>query len=442
MISEILSAPLGKLCWKLSLPAIAGLLLIGGATFADAAFVGHLAGAEDLAAILVAFPITLINSAVAGWLGAGAAAVLSRALGGSEPDAGRRIGSIFMGWTLLVSAIVAALVIAWAPSIMGWLGASGAVRDVGASYTRIVFFGAPCVNFVFGASFLIRGEGKIAASMKLLGAGSVANIVLDGVFVGVLEMGAVGAGWATLITQIGTAVATLGWLLLSDSTLQARRWRPRLGALADRVIAGEMMRDGLGPLCMYLLSAVHQVLIFRETAVWGSDDDVVFVGAYLRVVMLALVPLWGMAMALQPVVGMAYGAKDHERIFGAFRVFALNATLIAVALTAIAWLFPAATLGLFIDDPQLIAPRVGAFRWLMLPLPAMGVVVMAATMFASLGHIWKVAVILFSRHLIIVWPLLLLMPYLFGLRGIWYALIVTDLCALLLALIATPRRRP
>jgi putative MATE family efflux protein len=425
---QILSAPMGRLCLQLSWPAIAGVLLMGAATFADAAFVGLFAGSDELGAILLSFPITMVCSAIAALIGSGAAALVSRALGASDVARIRLIGGAVLGWTLVASLLSAAVIMLAAPQLLTLLGAEDAMLVSGVPYTRVVFAGSPFMNFVFAASFLIRGEGRVRQSMVLLGAGSMLNVVLDGVFVVALSMGAVGAGWATFITQVVTAIATAFYLLRMDSRLEARHWRPNL-ALFNPIV-----RDGSASSLLYVMALVQQAIVFRVVASWASGDDVVFVGAFLRLMMIAAVPAWGIAMAMQPVVGINHGAGNHDRVRESVKVFAVYATLSGAVVWALLTAFPVHALGAFIDNATIIVPRVDAFRLLLLPFPLLGLQLVAAALLVGVGHGNRAAAILLARNFGVLLPLALLLPLAFGLDGVWMALVATDVVCFAMAI--------
>ena len=413
---------MGRLCWSLSLPAIAGVLLLGAAPFADAMFVGRVAGTTELGAILVSFPITMIASAIAALFGSGAAALSSRAIGDNDDEGVVRVGSAFLGWSLLASVVSTVVVVAATPQLLVALGARGAMLASAIDYTRIVFLGTPFGVFVFGASFLIRSEGRIAASMVLLGGSSIFNVLADAWLVGILELGATGAAWATFATMVTTAVATAGYLARSDSLLHPLRWRPAL----SRMLLGPMLRDGSAPMLLYVVALVQQGIVFRVAASWGTEDDVVFAGAFLRVAMLAAVPLWGIAMALQPVIGMNHGADKPRRVRRALHVFAGFASLFAIAAWALATLLPHHSLAMFIDDPALISSHIGSFRLLMLTFPTQGVQLVTVALLIGVGRGVQAALILLLRNVLILAPLALVLPLAAGIDGLWWALVATD----------------
>jgi Na+-driven multidrug efflux pump len=288
------------------------------------------------------------------------------------------------------------------------------------------------MGFVFGASFLIRGEGKVTAAMVLVGAGSLFNVALDALFVAVWGMGAAGAAWATLATQIVCAIATALYLWSPASQLEARRWRPTLAL----DLAPALWRDGATAMLFYAMAVAQQAIVFVVAARWGSADDVVFVGAYLRLMMLALVPMWGMAMAIGPVVGVCHGAGDRQRVRRALQVFLLGATAAGVALWLCVTMWPSDTLALLIDDPLLCDARAPVLRWLMLPLPFVGGQLIVAATLVAMGSGGRAAAILVARSVLLLLPLALIMPSIWGIDGLWGALVVTDLSCVPLSLYA------
>lgn len=427
---ELLQAPLAALCVRLSLPVVAGLLLIGAATFADAAFVGHYGSTAALGGILVGFPVTMLNSAVAGLIGSGCAAVLSRAVGAKDARTAQRVCGGFLAWTVIASLVLTLAIVVWAEPILGWLGARDAMLSEGVAYLRIVFVGAVLQNFVFGASFLIRGEGRMGPAMALLGGGSLLNVVLDGVFVASLSMGVEGAAYATLLTQVATAAASAIFLWRTDGDMSLRHWRLTLALELGR----DVVRDGAAAMLMYAMAMLQQVIAFRVVASYGNPSAVVFIGAYLRLMMLGLIPLWAIAMAVQPVVGMCHGAGLRHRIGRAVRVFSGCGTLLGGLVAGVALLAPRPVLGLLLGDSQVIEHHVPAFRLLIATCPLVALQLVIASTLVSIGKGAQASALLVARNLVLLLPAVLILPRVMGIDGAWLAFVLTDLVSFAAAL--------
>ncbi len=423
---RILTAPLSRLCWSLSLPAVAGLMLVGAATFADAAFVGHTSGSTELGAILLGFPLTMVASAVSALIGSGAGALLSRAMGADDDGQIAEAYGAFALSTLVAGIVITVAGVFAAAPLLSLMGASGEMLAVGTRYTRIVMAGSLCVSFVFGASFLIRGEGRIADAMVILAAGSLLNVALDAVWIVGLDGGAVGAGYATLVTQVVTAVVTLRYLTSGRLRVPLRGWR--MTGLSGHVRV--MVRDGFAASLLYTMGIVQQVLVFRACAAWGTSDDVVFAGAHLRLLMVALVPAWAISMAIAPVVGIAQGAGNTMRARDALKIFSFWATVASTAVWLVATLTPEALMSTLVHEVSVVAPRADVLRLLWLSVPILGVQLVAAAYLSAIGRGMAAAAIIACRNVLVLGPLIWLLPRLIGLGGVWAALVLADVASL------------
>ncbi len=424
----MLTAPLWRLCISLSLPAVFGLVFVGAATFADAAFVGHFGGATALGAVLLAFPLTMFASTVSALVGSGAAAVLSRARGRGDDRAVADAYGAFASWSVLAGVAITIIGIAFARPLLHFVGARTEMLGVGTDYARIVMAGTVFGNFVFGVSFLIRGEGKIHASMVLLGGGSLLNVLLDAVFVGMLGWGSNGAAYATLATQVITASVTFAYCF--RLAVPPRSWR--LSAAFD--LAPEMVRDGMAASLLYVVGIVQQSLVFRTCAQSGSADDLVFAGAYLRLLMVGLVPAWAVAMALAPVAGMSHGAGDQRRARRTMMVFGAAATGASVLVWAVAMFWPRMVLGALIAEPAILEAYEGSFRLLLWSFPTLGFQLVGAAYLSAVGRGRAAAAIIACRNVVVLGPLLWLLPSRLGTDGVWWALLIADMSSLVVAL--------
>ena len=147
------------LLFKLSVPAVIGMMVIGLYPLMDGVFAGNIIGQNAMTACSVAMPLTFINNGVATLLGIGSASLLSRALGKGDDKTVNSIMGNLMFWVLLFSAVITVGGIILAPHFLSMLGAKGEIHALGIRYMRIIFLGSVFVNFAQSANMVMRGEG-------------------------------------------------------------------------------------------------------------------------------------------------------------------------------------------------------------------------------------------------------------------------------------------
>ena len=186
---EILTLPIWKLFTRLAIPAIIGMFMYSIYIFVDAIFVGQWVGPNGLAAISIVNPLTLVNMGIAMFMGWGSASLLSRSIGSKDKVTISKILSSHTFFVVVFSLIYTFIGFLFAETLVGFAGGTGTILTLGTSYFSIVILGALFMNYVSSSTMLVRAEGRIKIFMMLVITGAGLNIILDPIFIRVLDMG-------------------------------------------------------------------------------------------------------------------------------------------------------------------------------------------------------------------------------------------------------------
>lgn len=179
MKTELLTGNPKDLLFKLAIPGIIGMIVIGLYPFMDGIFAGWIIGDYAMSAISISMSLTIINGGISALIGVGSASVLSRAIGKGDKETTDRIFGNFCYWVIVFSIIITILGLLLAPHFLNLVGAKGNIKELGLRYLRIVFLGSVFVNFAQAGNMTMRGEGALKQSMMIMGVGAVLNIILD-----------------------------------------------------------------------------------------------------------------------------------------------------------------------------------------------------------------------------------------------------------------------
>ena len=417
---ELVSGNIFKLMLKLGIPGIIGMLVISLYSFVDAVFVGRYVGDKALGAISVAYAFTLINNGIAVLIGMGSASILSRAVGRQDQKTVDAVmGNVFV-LAVLMSSVVMIIGYIFAPQLLSLIGAEGEMHAMGVRYLRIVYLGSIFVNFGQASNMVLRGEGRIALAMIIMGFGAVLNIALDAFFIIVLKQGIGGAAIATVISQAVFALISFFYFLWFSKNVRFKTFR------LEKSIVGETVAIGISAMIMQVLALVQQTVMYATLKKYGGEDQVVLMGAFFRYLMLSFIPLWGLSQGFQPFVGTNFGAGLFDRVkkgTGMFYAFGLLLGLIAwgVFLSG-----PEKVLGLFIDNPALVAQGKTNAVIAMLIFPVLAVMILNMTLFQAIGKPKPAGLLAISRQLALFVPAVLILPHFFGARGVWLAMPIVD----------------
>ena len=266
--------------------------------------------------------------------------------------------------------------------------------------------------YLFGASDATYPYANAYITIYLLGSllGAAANILLDPIFIFVLHMGIRGAALATILSQLLSAIWILRFLTSDKTILKLRRSSMRLSAQRVRKIVGL----GLSGFTMAITNCTVQIMCNATLQVYGGDLYVGVMTVINSIREIATLPVTGVTHSAQPVLGFNYGAKEYGRVKKAI-VFT---SFIAILYTTGIWLivdgFPAFFIRIFNQDAKLIAAGLPAIRLYFFGFFMMSLQFSGQSIFVGLGKSKKAIFFSIFRKVIIVVPLTILLPDMFG----------------------------
>ena len=421
MKTQLLTKSPKELLFKLAIPGIIGMLVIGLYPFMDGIFAGRLIGDYAMSAISVSMSLTIINGGISALIGVGSASILSRAIGKGDKETIDKIFGNFCYWVILFSAIITIAGLIFAPHFLDMVGAKGNIKELGVRYLRIVFFGSLFVNFAQAGNMTMRGEGALKQSMMIMGTGAILNIILDPILMKLMgEYAIEGAAIATVLSQIVQALLTFHYFSKKSSFVKIHKVKKY------KAIYREMFSIGSSAMMMQILFAVQQTFLFKQAFVYGGDNWGILMSATMRLYMFSFIPLWGMSQGLQPVIGANFGAKQYGRVQDTMKIFMCGATILAAASWIPSMFCSDTLLSLFSVRHEIIEAGVKNFKMFYSTFILYGIMIMTLTFFQSIGDGKKAGIIVLLRQLVLFIPAILLLPQLFGASAVWWAEPIVD----------------
>ena len=421
-----------KLLLRLSTPVIIGMLVQALYNIIDTFFVARAYGAESVEAIgglSIAFPVQMMIMAVGILLGTGGASIISRALGSKEIEkAEKTLGNVFT-LNLIVSILIGIPCLFYLDPILQLFGATPGILPYARQYLQIIIAGG--IVFVFGVSVqnIVRAQGNTRLAMNAMLMGVGLNFILAPILIFGFGMGVQGAAIATVLSQ-GLASA---WLLLyCINGKGAVKFRSET-LKPDLNIIKEIGAIGLGSFVMDSASNVMMIFVYNALAIYGGDAAIAVFGIIIKIISFIFLPLLGMAFGLQPIVGYNYGAKKYERISEAVKLTLVATTVFGIFGLLVMSLFKEQLLGLFSADPEYMEMGKTALTIMLLGTPLIGMNVVTSTLFQALGKARPAFILSISRQLLFLIPLIIVLPGLYGLTGVWVAFPVADFLAFMLS---------
>ncbi len=433
----LVSGNVFKTMLTLSIPAVLGMVVIGLYNFMDAVFVGQMVGPVAMTAVKVSYPFTLINSGIATLIGQGSASVLSRAIGEEDRDTIDRIMGNLISFVTVLSALVIVFGLIFTRQLLSLAGAEGEVLEQAIPYLRVVFCGSLFVNIGQSTNMIMRGEGKLKKAMIIMATSAILNIILDPVLIKIFgaENGVLGAAFATIISQLVLMLMSLFYFIRKSDNVRIHKIR------FEKTLVKTVLGVGVSAMLMQVMSMVQQTILYSTAARWGGSQWQTILGAGLSLQAFAFIPLWGISQGFQPAIGTNYGAKLFDRVGKFTRTFMLSATAVALIFYIPIMCFPVKMLSMFITDSAIVNEGAPMLRVLFGAYICYGVLILSITFFQAIGKAGGASVLALARQLVLFLPLVVLLPKVGGLgvKGVFYAQLITDFVVLVLAVILLAR---
>ncbi len=419
---------IGPLLAKLAIPTTIGMLANSLYNIVDTIFIGRGVGTLAIAGVGIVFPIQMIIMALAQLIGLGAASMVSRHLGKKNyGQAARVAANSFMAITIL-GVLISALVLLFINPILRIFGATDNIFPYARDYLSVIALGFVFFPFMVSTNNLIRAEGDAKTSMVIMLLATVLNIILDPIFIFLLGLGVRGAAYATVISQFIGFMYAISYYVMKRSALpiKLRYFRLKAGILK------EMGSLGFASFIKQVSMSFLIIMVNNSLRVYGGDIAIAAMSVIIRIIMFITMPLFGIVSAVQPMVGYNYGARNIARVKESVKVSVLSTAAVGSFFFLILMAFPRQIIGLFSSDAQLISMAVLPLRMVILLFPLIGFQVIGAGFFQSIGKARPSIILSMSRQLLFLIPLILVLPLVMGISGIWVAFPIADFLSIIM----------
>lgn len=412
-----------------AIPAAVGMLVMSIYGIVDTLYVGRYVGSLAIGAITVNMPITFLISSIGMAIGIGGQSVLSRAMGEGQTGKVQRIFGNMLVLTISLSLFFVILASLFQVPILNLFGGKGAVLEPAQSYFRYLLPSVPALAWSMMSNNVIRAEGHPRRAMYTMVIPAILNLILDPIFIIVLDMGLEGAALATTISYFGSALYTASFFVLGPSEMSLS-WsciRPSRSIMAEISKLGSVTMARQGTIS--LLSIVLNNSLFA----FGGEMALASYGIISRLLMFVNFPVLGITQGYVPILGFNFGAKLYPRVAALSRLAFVWATAIACLIFGLLMLFTRPLVSVFTEDQALIERTVPALRWVFAANPLLATSFLGSAFFQALGQARKALILGLSKQGFFLIPLIIILPHWFGIDGIWWSFPIADAGAALLS---------
>ena len=417
--NDFTQGSIAKNILNLAIPLTVAQLTVVLYNVVDRAFIGHIEGIgrDAFTGIGLVMPVTYIITAFANLCGTGGAPLCSIARGRGNIQRARQIMGCAFSLLILLGVVLTALFYLFHEPFLYLVGGSPETVPHAKSYLLIYLAGTIPVMISLGMNPFINAQGFGRTGMMTVLLGAVINLILDPVFIFLLHMGVQGAALATVIAQTCSAVWVLVFLQSKKAILRLNRADMAL----DLPILKRIVSLGLTGFTFSITNSLVQALGNSQLQAFGAAEGgamgdlyVAAMTAITSVREIILQPLQGLTQGAQPVIGYNYGAGQYSRVKKCIFFITWAGLLYNFTVWLLVMLLPQFWILLFNDDPALLDVGVKTLRIYFATFVFMNFHMSGQNIFVALGKARHAVFFSLLRKVILVVPLMLLLPHLWG----------------------------
>ncbi len=424
------NAPIPRTILKLAIPTVLSTIVSLIYNLTDTYFIGMLDDPIQLGAVSLAFPVFMVIQAVGNIFGNGAPSYISRCLGAGRNEESRRTSAVSVYVSIIVTLVMTVLCFLFINPILNILGASQDTIEPTRAYLKVII-GFSCIMILqIILPALLRSEGKVKQAVIGMIIGTMLNIVLDPIFILVLNQGAAGAAWATVIGNFFAVIYYICVFVKGHTSLSIK---PKDFRPSARIFK-EVLKIGLPNSISQIIMSLSNVILNNLAAGYG-DYVISAYGVAGKMISMVFMITIGYVSGYMPFAGYNYGAGKIKRLKSAMRFTILSGTcLCLVILIPFIWLSPA-FMRAFTSDEKIIEVGIAflrAYAWI---VPFMAIQMTFMSTFQAIGSAVRAMLINLGRQCLFYIPFLYLFNHLWGLTGLLYAQTGSDICTTILAIL-------
>lgn len=423
----------GKLLFKLALPAIIAQLVNVLYNIVDRIFIGRIpSGDLAMAGVGVAFPIIMIISAVSALVGMGGAPLAAIKMGEDDNDGAEKIISNSFTMLIVLGALLTVGFLIFKEPILWAFGASEATIGFSNDYLTLYLIGTVFVQIALGMNPFINTQGFAKTGMITVMIGAVINIILDPILIFGFDMGVKGAALATILAQIISAIWVLFFLFGKKSTIKIRKKY----LIPDVKIVGSIVALGISPFIMQATESLVLITLNNKLFMYGSDLAVGAMTIMSSIMQIVILPLMGLSQGAQPIISYNYGAKNHDRVKKTFKMLLISCLIYTGVMWALLMIFPQVFVGIFNNKPELVEITSWSIRIYFAGIFMFGAQIACQQTFLALGQAKISLMLALLRKVILLIPFIFILPVFFSnkLMGVLMAEPFADVIAALVTI--------
>lgn len=421
------------LLFRYSIPAIIAMMVTSLYNVVDRAFIGSMEGVGSIAiaGLGVTMPVFTLIIAFGMLVSVGASTSLSIKLGERNKKEAEKILGNALTLSIIISIIITVLGLVFLEDILFLLGASKDSISYAKDYMSVILLGTPFNLIAFSLNNAIRAEGNPKLAARTMIVGCILNLILDPIFIFVFNLGIKGAAIATVLCQVVVFTWVAHYFIRGKSNLKLKKYNLKL----DTNITKKIFAIGMTPFAMEVAISITHVFTNNSLKAYGGDLAIGAMTALTSILLMFMMPVFGLNQGMQTIISYNYGAKQFER---AKKTLILSIIVSIVILSfgfLVVQVYPEVFVGIFNKDSNLMEIAVRGININLITLPIMGISIIGPVYFQCVSKVKHSMFLTLLRQFILFIPLIIVLPIRFNLDGVWLAQPIADFIAMIIVLL-------
>ncbi len=427
--TELGTEKISKLLRQYAIPAIIAMTASSLYNMVDSIFIGHGVGPLAIAGLALTFPLMNLGAAFGSLVGVGSSTSISVSLGQKNYDIARNVLGNVVTLNTIIGILYMAIVYIFLDRILYFFGASEQTLPYAREYMEIILLGNIITHMYLGLNAVQRASGFPKQAMIATIFTVIINTILDPIFIYWFDMGIRGAAIATVIAQ---ALALI-WIVMKFSNKNnVVHFAKGTYRLVPRIVK-DILSIGAAPFSMNMAACLIVILINQGLQRHGGDLAIGAYGIINRITFIFIMVVMGLNQGMQPIAGYNFGARKFDRVHKVLISTIICATCVTTFGFLIAEIFPNTFIKIFTTDQQLIDISKEGIKIIFIFFPIVGFQIVTGNFFQSVGMAGKAIFLSLSRQLIFLLPCLLILPTIWGVKGVWWSMPISDAMSSMIA---------
>ncbi|WP_028974962.1 MATE family efflux transporter [Spirochaeta cellobiosiphila] len=422
--------PVPKAFFTLALPLVMSMVITLIYNVADTFFIAQTNNTALVAGVSIGAPLFTFMIAVGDIFGLGGASLISRLFGEKKDEEGKRVSVFCFYSSLIFGIIVAIFLLIFQTPILHLLGADGTTMVHAAAYYHYIALGAPLIILSFTPSNIVRSEGFSSASMKGSILGTVINIILDPIFIFLMEWGAAGAAIATIIGYGVTNIYFLWFVLKKSKKLSIN---PTYFKIPSFHIT-QVLLIGIPASITNFMQGFSLALTNHYLRPYGTDK-IAAMGIVMKSVLIITLILLGFSFGAQPLMGYNYGSRNKKRLKSIVKFTFTFVGGLAFLLSILFYGLAPQLMTFFIDNSSVIANGTLMFRYQVITMTFMAMILVSTVLFQAVGKAAQAFILSAGRQGIVFAVFMLLLSRAAGYQGVILSQAASDIFMAIVSLL-------